>query len=93
MEIRYWTAESTYLFTEPNDSASNGLRGLLEYNDDGTITPKLAEKWDVSEDKTVYTFHLRQDVKYSDGTAFNADNVMKNFDAILANKDRHSWGL
>ncbi|XRD23380.1 ABC transporter substrate-binding protein [Lysinibacillus fusiformis] len=64
---------------------------LVAYNDDGTITPKLAESWDISEDKTAYTFHLRKDVTYSDGTAFNADNVIRNFDAVLANRDMHSW--
>ena len=64
---------------------------LVEYNDDGTITPKLAESWDISKDKTSYVFHLRKDVKYSDGTAFNADNVIRNFDAVLANRDLHSW--
>jgi len=43
--------------------------------------PKLAESWEISEDGLVYTFHLRQNVKWHDGEAFNADDVIfsKNF--------------
>ncbi|MGN4125412.1 nickel ABC transporter substrate-binding protein [Lysinibacillus sphaericus] len=80
----------TYL---PNQMTAQAMiyESLVEYNDDGTISPKLAESWDISEDKTAYVFHLRKDVKYSDGTAFNADNVIRNFDAVLANRDMHSW--
>ena len=80
----------TYL---PNQMTAQAMvyESLVEYNDDGTVTPKLAESWDISVDKTSYTFHLRDDVKYSDGTAFNADNVIRNFDAVLANRDMHSW--
>jgi len=32
------------------------------------IVPYLAKSWDVSEDGTVYTFHLRDDVTWTDGT-------------------------
>jgi peptide/nickel transport system substrate-binding protein len=39
----------------------------------------LAEKWDNSEDGMTWTFHLRQGVKFQDGTDFNADAVCFNF--------------
>lgn len=80
----------TYL---PNQMTAQAMvyESLVEYNDDGTISPKLAESWEISDDKTAYIFHLRQDVKYSDGTAFNADNVIRNFNAVLADRDTHSW--
>ena len=48
---------------------------LVEYGEYGEIMPGLAESWDISSDGTVYTFYLRQGVKFSDGTPFNADAV------------------
>ncbi len=64
---------------------------LVSYQDGGELKPHLAESWEISEDGKVYTFHLRQDVKFSDGTKFNADIVKKNFDTILNNAGLHSW--
>ncbi|MDF2790055.1 MAG: nikA [Neobacillus sp.] len=64
---------------------------LVSYGDGGELKPHLAESWDISEDGKEYTFHLRQDVKFSDGTSFNAEIVKKNFDTILNHMDLHSW--
>lgn len=50
---------------------------------DGTIQPWLATEWAVSEDGLSYTFKLRQDVKFHDGTPFNAEAVKYNYDRIL----------
>ena len=52
---------------------------LVRYGENGEIEPALAESWKISEDGTTYTFHLRKDVKFSDGTVFNADNVIWNY--------------
>lgn len=49
---------------------------LVKYGQGGAIKPALAERWNVSDDGTQYTFHLRKDVKFSDGTNFNADSVV-----------------
>ncbi|MEK4064211.1 MULTISPECIES: nickel ABC transporter substrate-binding protein [Paenibacillus] len=54
--------------------------GLVEYGEKGEILPALAESWDISEDGKVYTFHLRQGVKFSDGTEFNAEAVKFSFE-------------
>jgi nickel transport system substrate-binding protein len=64
---------------------------LVYLQNDGTMGPGLAERWDISADGKVYTFYLRAGVKFSDGTAFNADAVVKNFEAIMGNKDRHAF--
>ncbi|CAM4469770.1 ABC transporter substrate-binding protein [Paenibacillus phoenicis] len=50
---------------------------------DNTIKPWLAKEWTVSEDGLSYTFKLREDVKFHDGTPFNAEAVKFNFDRIL----------
>lgn len=64
---------------------------LVSYGANGEIEPALAESWEVSDDGLTYTFHLRQGVRYSDGSAFDADNAVRNFEAIMANRNRHSW--
>lgn len=42
--------------------------------------PLLAESWDSSEDGMTHTFHLKEDVSFHDGTAFDADAVCANFE-------------
>ncbi len=64
---------------------------LVQYAEGGTIVPCLATSWEISPDGTVYTFHLRKDVLFSDGTPFNAAAVVKNFDAIFTRRDEHAW--
>ncbi len=44
--------------------------------------PELAERWDVSEDKKTYTFHLRKGVKFHDGTPFTSRDCVATFDKI-----------
>src|SRR5699024_8049710 len=49
----------------------------------GEILPWLAESWEVNEDSTAFTFHLRDDVTFSDGTPLDAAAVAANFDRIV----------
>jgi len=51
--------------------------------DTGEITPWLAESWEYNDDLTEFTFHLRHDVTFSDGTPFNAEVVKANFDQYV----------
>ena len=51
----------------------------------------LAESWDISEDGKTYTFHIRPGVKFSNGEVCDAYAIKANFDAIIENKDRHTW--
>lgn len=50
---------------------------LIGYDyETGEYLPELAKSWDVSEDGKEYTFHLRDDVKWHDGTQFTAKDVV-----------------
>ncbi len=61
--------------------SEQGCEGLLEF-EGGTNEPvaALAESWESSEDLLTWTFHLRQGVTFHDGSPFNADAVVFNFD-------------
>ncbi|MBR53783.1 ABC transporter substrate-binding protein [Candidatus Poribacteria bacterium] len=50
---------------------------LVQYQDDSTeIEPALAKSWEITADGLTWTFHLRRDVDFHDGTPFNADAVL-----------------
>ncbi|EJR97443.1 ABC transporter substrate-binding protein [Bacillus mycoides] len=48
---------------------------LVSTDKQGKPTPEVAEKWDISSDQLTYTFHLRKDLKFSDGSPLTADDV------------------
>lgn len=56
---------------------------LVVQTADNTIQPWLATEWTVSEDGKSYTFKLREDVTFHDGTPFNAEAVKYNYDRII----------
>nr|WP_154985040.1 ABC transporter substrate-binding protein [Paenibacillus xylanexedens] len=62
---------------------------------DGSIKPWLAKEWSVSKDGKSYTFKLREDVKFHDGTPFNAEAVKYNLDRVIdpATKAANSLAL
>ncbi len=51
------------------------------------VVPNVAKKWEVSEDGKVYTFYLREGMKWSDGHPFTADDIMFWYEDIILNKD------
>lgn len=51
----------------------------------------LAESWEISDDGKVYTFHIREGVYFSDGAICDAYAIKANFDAVIENKERHTW--
>ena len=59
---------------------------LLMYNADGENW-FLAKSVDVSDDNLTYTFHLREDVKWSDGEPFTADDVVFTYEAMEDEKN------
>ncbi|WP_141604519.1 ABC transporter substrate-binding protein [Terrilactibacillus laevilacticus] len=60
---------------------------LVDYKGQTTdIEPSLAESWDISKDGLTYTFHLKKGIKFQDGTNFNADAVVYNFNRWMNGK-------
>lgn len=55
------------------------FKGMLEYDKDGTLKNALAEDYQVSPDNLKYTFKLKKDLKFSDGTALTAEDVAFTF--------------
>lgn len=57
----------------------------------GEIHPGLATSWEVSEDGLEIIFHLREGVKFHDGTPFNAEAVKYNFDRTMKLPPKVAW--
>ena len=57
---------------------------LVEILADGTLEPSLATDWQISDDGLTYTFNLRPDVVFEDGTAFDADDVVFTFERLVS---------
>ena len=67
---------------------------LLRFKDESTeVEPGLAESWEISDDGIVYTLHLREGVKFHDGTDLNAEAVKFNIERqIDPNHPYHDTG-
>jgi ABC-type transport system substrate-binding protein len=60
-----------------------GMEGLVKYDENGAPAPALAESWDISDDGLTVTFHLREGVKFHDGSDFDANDVLATWDMGL----------
>lgn len=53
----------------------NVYEGLLSRDSDNKVQPGLAKSWDISNDGTTYTFHLNENMNFSNGDKLDADDV------------------
>lgn len=90
---QYGGAWRTYAMGPDDNNAYNpiGYEGLVRWIPDYTgatgtdeILPNLAE-YEANEDGTVYTFQLRQGVRWSDGEPFDADDIMFWYESVFSN--------
>ena len=96
------TLEPTGL--DPTAGAASAIAEVVQYNifetltkinSDGTVSPMLAESWEVSPDLKTYTFKLRKGVKFQNGETFNAAAVKFSFERAgsekSTNKDKRTF--
>ena len=57
--------------------------GLTRFTPTAQVEPGLAARWEVSADGRTYTFHLRQNVRFHDGTSFGAKDVVGSWERAL----------
>lgn len=66
--------------------------GLIEYDADGKLIPGVAKTWDVSEDGKVYTFNLRDDAMWSNGTKVTAADFVYGFQRLADPEMLNQYG-
>ena len=91
---------------DPTAGAASAIAEIVQYNifetltkinNDGTVSPLLAEKWEVSPDLKTYTFTLRKGVKFQNGEPFNTNAVRFSFERAggdkSTNKDKRTFAM
>jgi len=95
LNVSFWQDNASLLCVDPfqtywieHRSEIENFTDSLTYQDPATgkIIPHLATSWTISPDGKTYTFKLRTDVTFSNGTAFNAAAVVANVNGWLATK-------
>ncbi len=89
---------------DPTAGAASAIAEIVQYNifetltkinSDGSVSPLLAESWEVSPDLKTYTFKLRKGVKFQNGEPCNAAAVKFSFERAGAekstNKDKRTF--
>jgi len=75
----FWSSQMIYYISR---------RGLVNWNADfSDWEPNVAESVEVNEDATVYTFHLREGTRWSDGMPFTADDVLFAINDVFGNEE------
>lgn len=84
-----WAISNDQDYLDPQMNVSNSVvipqyyDGLLGFDNDGNVVCKIAESYESSDDKMVWTFHLRDDVYFHSGRHCTAQDFEATFDRLL----------
>ncbi len=67
------------------------FEGLTTFDAKGHAQPGMAESWTISDDKRVYTFRIRDDAKWSDGTPITAQDFVDSWKRTLTPETASSY--
>ncbi len=83
MNVKEITDPATYDWSEKANVARHMVEPLVRINNENIAEPYLAERWEASDDLKTWTFYLRPGVRWSNGDAFGADDVVYNVERWL----------
>jgi ABC-type transport system substrate-binding protein len=69
--------------TPSQELLQNIFEGLVSFDSNNRIAPRLAEKWDISPDGKTYTFHLRRTARFHNGRSFTSSDVKYSLERAL----------